>query len=394
MDNVSWFGICHGWAPATVKEKEPHECSMSVNSSFGNITLPIASSDMNGLASLLYAEFDNKPESAGGGCGDRCDISYTDDKGNKRFKDPSYKDINPGALFVILGNVDVHNCIIETLNILEKIYKTENIILETNLQAHNYFVKANVGKIQQVFMNIISNARDALNSKHGGQITIFTKNVIDDNKEEYLIVNISDNGTGISKEVIPKIFDPFFTTKGPGQGTGLGLSICHTIVSSFGGTITVESKEEAGSSFEIMLPITKNNEILVSENKVKQETKITPFQGKVLVVDDEEGVRRTLGLIISSLGLTVLEAEDGEIAYQMMKEENYDYLITDIKMPEMSGNKLIEKIRSENIAKNTKFIVITGGIIDKDNFDLQVDWYIEKPFNREDIFNMFKSLVS
>ncbi|HAZ13828.1 MAG: hypothetical protein A2X86_14465 [Bdellovibrionales bacterium GWA2_49_15] len=148
-----------------------------------------------------------------------------------------------------IEQVDIHACIQETLVLIKEIYDKENVKLETHFHAQDFLTKANTGKLQQVLLNIISNAKDALNGSSQGIIGITTKN-----GEDCTVVEIADNGAGIPKHLSEKIFDPFFTTKEPGKGTGLGLSICHTIVRSFGGTISVDSQPGRGTTFRISLP--------------------------------------------------------------------------------------------------------------------------------------------
>lgn len=152
-----------------------------------------------------------------------------------------------------MEKIDIHKYIRETVNMVYPIYEKEDVLLEINFLAKDFFVNANVGKFQHVIMNIISNAKDALVSDREGSITITTRN-----KDHNILIEIADNGTGIPKETIPKIFVPFFTTKETGKGTGLGLSICHTIVKSFGGTINVESDLGSGTIFRITLPLDSN----------------------------------------------------------------------------------------------------------------------------------------
>ncbi|MBF0363541.1 MAG: ATP-binding protein [Oligoflexia bacterium] len=151
-----------------------------------------------------------------------------------------------------LEKIDMHKCINETLDLVKEIYKKENIKLEVCFHAQNYFVQANIGKIQQVIINMLHNAKDAMAKNKEGHIKIVTSN----NREEDLLIEIKDNGIGIPKENVCKIFDPFFTTKDLGKGTGLGLSICHAIINSIGGTISVESEDVFCTSFKITIPRT------------------------------------------------------------------------------------------------------------------------------------------
>ncbi|MBF0362043.1 MAG: PAS domain-containing protein [Oligoflexia bacterium] len=152
-----------------------------------------------------------------------------------------------------ISNIEVHQCINRTLHIVEEIYKKENIKLEYNLSAKDSFIKANAGKLEQVVLNVVSNARDALIIKKSPSEKCIK--VVTYNKDHNLIIEIKDNGIGIPKQIISKIFDPFFTTKPIGQGTGLGLSICHAIVNSFAGTINLESDGDVGTILKMTFPI-------------------------------------------------------------------------------------------------------------------------------------------
>ncbi|MBF0297235.1 MAG: PAS domain S-box protein [Oligoflexia bacterium] len=161
----------------------------------------------------------------------------------------------------VVESVDVHKCIEETLKLFKYLCRSDHIVFETYLNARDYFIEANFGKIQQVIINIITNSKDAIaaassiNNKHNkcdnvdGMVVIITKNTY-----KNLIIEISDNGEGIPEEIITDIFEPFFTTKDLDKGTGLGLSICNNIISSYGGVIDVESKVGVGTTFKITLP--------------------------------------------------------------------------------------------------------------------------------------------
>lgn len=151
----------------------------------------------------------------------------------------------------LLESVDIHQCIKDAIIFFDLINKNENIKIETELMASNYLIKANAEKIKQVMINLLANAKYALINKvnNDGVIKITTSE-----KNENLLIEVSDNGIGIPEEFIPKIFDSFFTTRPPEEGTGLGLSICYSLVTSFGGTISVTSKVGPGTTFKISFP--------------------------------------------------------------------------------------------------------------------------------------------
>jgi signal transduction histidine kinase len=146
--------------------------------------------------------------------------------------------------------VDVHQVITDTLSLLEHQFKGARIRVERELRAEYPVTYGNAGKLQQVFLNLLVNARDAM--PEGGELRILTDTM--DSKVEIIV---QDSGIGISSENIKKIYDPFFTTKAAGKGTGLGLSVTYGIVQEHGGTITVDSRPGKGTSFKLELPLIK-----------------------------------------------------------------------------------------------------------------------------------------
>jgi signal transduction histidine kinase len=146
--------------------------------------------------------------------------------------------------------VDIHQVITDTISLLEHQFRGARIRLERELRAEYPVAYGNAGKLQQVFLNLLVNARDAM--PEGGELRILTEAV--DSKIEIIV---QDTGTGISRENINKIYDPFFTTKAAGKGTGLGLSVTYGIVQEHGGAITVESQPGVGTSFKLELPLVR-----------------------------------------------------------------------------------------------------------------------------------------
>lgn len=146
--------------------------------------------------------------------------------------------------------IDIHKIIDNSVDLIGNIFKkSDNVIIEPVYQAAHFRVKGNVGKFQQVIMNMLSNARDAMEGR-GGTIKLETQN-----SDRSLVLKISDTGSGIKKEVLTQIFAPFFTTKPVGKGTGLGLGICHSIITAMGGKIDVDSEIGVGTTFTITVPL-------------------------------------------------------------------------------------------------------------------------------------------
>jgi two-component system NtrC family sensor kinase len=149
--------------------------------------------------------------------------------------------------------VQMNDLIDEAIGLAEQSAKFSKVVINTNLEENLPFIQASQTEIQQVFLNLINNAVDAMDSKGGGTIDI-TSRLDEDN----IIINFSDNGPGIHRNNLDRIFDPFFTTKPVGKGTGLGLSICYGIIKKMGGEIDVKSVINEGTTFSIRIPIPKD----------------------------------------------------------------------------------------------------------------------------------------
>jgi len=183
---------------------------------------------------------------------------------------------------------------------------------------------------------------------------------------DYVRVSIADQGTGIPKDVLPKIFDPYFSTKQRGnrKGMGLGLTICHSIVRKHGGAIGVESIIGVGTTFNIHLPATRK---LSSETAAPAPTG-TPWSGRVLVMDDEEAVRKVVGLTLSGMGHKVELAQDGQMAIEYYKTakrkgRRFDLVILDLTIREgMGGRETLRELFK--IDPHVKAIAMSGYALD------------------------------
>jgi len=280
-----------------------------------------------------------------------------------------------------VDEVDVHKIISDIINLVQVVYKHENITIENICNAKKYFIKGHTGRLQQVILNLFSNAKDALIPK-GGIIRIETKN-----EGDKIIINFTDNGTGIQKQDINRIFDAFFTTKEVGKGTGLGLGIVHSILKNMDGDITVDSKPGVGTCFTItLLTVQKNvSHIIEDEKSITKK-----LHGRALVVEDEIHIRTVLCNYLKGFGLEVDEASDGKAALEIIKENIYSYIITDLKMPNISGDILIKEVR--NLGRKDRIIVITGDIltdytIEQRNVVTKLsDGFLMKPFRKDDLY--------
>lgn len=244
--------------------------------------------------------------------------------------------------------LDLNSLILNTERMLQRLIG-EDVRLTTQLSPGLKPIKADPGQIDQVLMNLAINARDAM--RHGGRLVIETRNVQLDSDfvsahsgltpGEYVMVSVSDNGSGMSAQVRSRVFEPFFTTKEVGQGTGLGLAVVHGIVNQNGGRILVASKEGVGTVFTLYFPVAGEPERPPSE-----DARAKPLQGTqtILLVEDDALVRKFSVLALEQYGYRVLKASDGEEALSLAAAHvgRIDLLVTDVVMPGMSGLQLAE----------------------------------------------------
>jgi two-component system, cell cycle sensor histidine kinase and response regulator CckA len=227
-------------------------------------------------------------------------------------------------------------------------------------------VKADPSQIEQVILNLVVNARDAM--PNGGRLTIETTNIDLDRAYAtshaivepgpYVMLTVSDTGCGMDTETQARIFEPFFTTKGPGRGTGLGLATVYGVVKQSGGYIWVYSELQHGTTFKVYLPrVAALAEKLVAE---KQPAAPSPGTETILFVEDEENVRELVGEYLKARGYTVIEAPDGLKALELAEEHKgaIQLLITDVVMPKLSGRELATKIAASR--DNLKVLYISG----------------------------------
>jgi two-component system, cell cycle sensor histidine kinase and response regulator CckA len=255
--------------------------------------------------------------------------------------------------------IDINNVIYDMEKMLRRLIG-EDIVMELHFSNDVPPIKADPGQIEQIFMNLVVNARDAVMDQKDQtaekKIVIETArvNLNESWVEEHpgscrgwhALVIVSDSGIGMDEETKNKIFEPFFTTKDKGKGTGLGMSTVYGIVKQNGGCIYVYSEPGQGSIFRIYWPTTE--EPVTAELKESTEPKKEMEQGKetILLVEDDDAVRNFAGDTLRELGYTVHEASNGQEALEMVKEKKLtlDLLLTDLIMPKMNGKVLSEKL--------------------------------------------------
>jgi two-component system, cell cycle sensor histidine kinase and response regulator CckA len=257
------------------------------------------------------------------------------------------------------------NAIILDLQRMLALVIGEHVVLETQLAPNLRRVVADSGQMEQVIMNLILNARDALPT--GGRIRVETSNtdVGERVAREHgirsgpcVILSISDDGHGISPDALAHIFEPFFTTKESGKGTGLGLSTVHRIVKESGGDIWVHSVPGSGSTFTICLPCAPDTP--PSGDVAAGPRPVAAGSETLLLVEDEEGVRKLLTHVLQKRGYNVIAAADGEEALQIFERRGSEIhlVLTDMVMPRMGGRTLGTRLRE--LRADLKIIYMSG----------------------------------
>lgn len=285
--------------------------------------------------------------------------------------------------------LDLNKIVANTDKMLRRLIG-EDIEIETILKPELWHVEADPGQMEQVVMNLATNARDAM--PQGGKLTIETRNVeLDETYAQkhaevtpgpYVMFAMSDNGCGMDPETMLHIFEPFFTTKGIGKGTGLGLATIHGIVKQSGGHIWVYSELGEGTTFRVYFPKSQKAPGTEAEQEIVSTREMSGDE-TVLVVEDEAGVRRLVCDVLADNGYAVLEAADGKKALEKCGGHKgpIHLLVTDVVMPEMGGAELAKQMMEKHPDLKVLFTsgytddaIVHHGVLDKG-----VE-FIEKPF--------------
>ena len=283
--------------------------------------------------------------------------------------------------------VDV-NAIVADMERLLRPLIGENIDLTTKLSPNLGHTRADAGQLEQVIMNLVVNAKDAMPT--GGRIMIQTsEEELDVVRREhsliqpgsYILLSVSDTGAGMDKETQSRIFEPFFTTKEKGKGTGLGLSTVYGIVKQSGGYIFAHSESGSGTTFRIYLPKVLDPAGQPGVSKAPQVA--TGGSETVLLVEDEESVRELVRETLKTKGYSVMEAADGIQGMKIAEsfEGKIDILITDVAMPGMGGHELAKRVTAARpgikilfLSGYTEDAIIHEGVLDPGTA------FLQKPF--------------
>ncbi len=276
--------------------------------------------------------------------------------------------------------------------------RQKNVTIQLEVPEGLPSVDADPRLLQQVFVNLIVNAEQAIASRRDRG----TLRIAIEASEAKIVFTFADDGPGISPENLAKIFDPFFTTKRPGGGTGLGLTICLAIVKEHGGTMEVQSTPEAGAEFRVILPAAKT-ESAAPAPAVAPRTQASPprvasaLQGRsVYVVDDEESIREIVQEGLSARGMTVEGASSSEEALPHLAAHTYDFVLCDFNLPGMNGDQFFERMQSNGGGAPPKFVFMSGALLDPDTmarFTEKGAAVLQKPFHMAGLAALLTELL-
>jgi PAS domain S-box-containing protein len=287
-----------------------------------------------------------------------------------------------------LTELDLHECIRSSVKLLERSLD-KRIQIECHLLATHSRIRGNDSQLENMLLNLGINARDAM--PNGGVLRLCTDErtipagsglleVFSLSADAYLVVEISDTGVGMDQDLQKHIFEPFFTTKKIGEGTGLGLASVYGTVLTHRGAIGMESEPGKGTTFFIYLPLVQSSELSAAPT---QAPPVVAGSGCILLVDDEEILRRTAQKILSALGYDVLEAKDGAEAIAIYREhwKNIHVVLLDVVMPNVNGRDALIAIREINPEAR---VLIVSGFSSPDMLaeieQIRIDGFLSKPY--------------
>jgi signal transduction histidine kinase/CheY-like chemotaxis protein len=308
--------------------------------------------------------------------------------------------------------VSLNQVVLQAMELQRFGLATEKIRLELELDPIPPFVHGDAGQLQQVLMNLVGNARQAIEeSRKGGTIRVCTKRV----GERRVLVEVSDDGPGIPAAIMARIFDPFFTTKPAGVGTGLGLPIVLGIVREHGGQVKVSSPPGGGAVFTIELPAASQPAAVPPEpaeagegrapgsraGHAEEPLRVVAHPGKagplVLVVEDEPTVARLIADVLEDEGMRVEVLMDGRAALDRAAREHYDLVICDMKMPGLDGQLFYKTLVRTGNSLRERFLFVTGDVVAAHTQEFLERYHlprVAKPFRVEELTEKVKQVLA
>ena len=276
-----------------------------------------------------------------------------------------------------LAPVDLHLTIHEIVQLLHRTID-KKIRVSAHLLASRCQVMADASQMYQVLLNLCLNARDAM--PEGGELRITTSN----SGSTGVVISVSDNGAGIPVEIRGRIFEPFFTTKAPQRGTGMGLAMVRAIARNHGGSVRLDPETMSGTTFHVTLPVCKSAASTASSRKAKQTG-----TGRILVIEDEEFVRRVMFRMLTGLGYDVYCSPDVRAGIEHFHEHHgsIDLVIVDLVMPGMNGMECLQALRSVDPKVR---VVLSSGY---GNGEIKGVEFLPKPYQPEQLAGVVRRAI-
>jgi PAS domain S-box-containing protein len=297
--------------------------------------------------------------------------------------------------------VDVNTVLDQTMRLFEAT-APKSIHVKCVLSPEPVIVNGDDGQLQQAFLNLCLNARDAM--PDGGVLVVNCRHMYLDEEHaqqfaegkpgNYVMVSVADSGMGIPPNLVNQIFEPFFTTKEPGKGTGLGLSVVYGVVRSHSGYVTVNSEVNSGTIFTLYLPQSSNGQI--SESTRKHNADLRGGKEKILLIEDEISVGEVGGDILKELGYAIEVVHNGREALQKIALSNlaFDLVILDMNMPRMGGQATFKRIKE--LHPGLRVLVCSGysaAMFDDGEFHKSIDGFIQKPYELEEFAQKIRATL-
>jgi two-component system, cell cycle sensor histidine kinase and response regulator CckA len=295
--------------------------------------------------------------------------------------------------------VDLNEVVTGMAHLLQRLLG-DQVTIEYELQPRLPTIQADTGMLEQVILNLVVNARDAM--PRGGQLKLSTEHVMVDRRYairnaearvgNFLSLSVRDNGSGMDAATLMHIFEPFFTTKGVGKGTGLGLSTVYGIVKMHHGWVEVQSRSGIGSEFKVFLPLS-DSELSTRTPEIKEQPPSRGGSETILVVEDEPGLRSLLRQVLEVYGYHVIEAPDADSALKVWAEnrDRVHLLLTDMMMPgTLSGKELWDRLAQEKPGLKA---IITSGYNAEACIYPSHEFYLQKPYQPEDLLQLVRKCL-
>jgi CheY-like chemotaxis protein len=275
----------------------------------------------------------------------------------------------------------------------------EDIAFSITCFPDDLVVEADQGQIEQVLMNLVTNARDAM--PQGGRLQISTERAVFDRdsgeiaRGTYAVIVVSDSGRGMDKAIQEHIFEPFFTTKGVGKGTGLGLAIVYGIVKKHGGAIHLYSEPGIGTTFKVFLPISQAP--IGQALRPAAPLALQSGSGTILVIEDDVQTKEVARVLLEECGYVVLTAADGAEGLRVFREhgDRIQLVLTDLIMPNMSGREVYEAI--ERVRPGIKAVFMSGysmELIEEKGLLEHGMHFLSKPLNPTELLAMIRAVLA